>query len=138
MILSRILIAFSAVLILGTPGSGLAAEYPPEAAFMTQWGTIHKRSYESWGVATIPRYGANQSQKYGRHWEVWVDVPGFKFGDRVALWAAVKPIALKSGWTIVSENQSGGTLIVLHYEQNGVEAWANAGPDNQATQFELE
>lgn len=105
---------------------------------MTHWGTIHHDPPESWGVATIPRYGDNQVQKYGHRWWLTVDTPGFKFGDRPALWASVKPYVLKAGWTIVSENPNGGMLIVLHYNQNGVDAWANAGTDNPATRFEME
>jgi len=103
---------------------------------MTHWGAIHHDdAYESWGVETIPAYGENQVQKYGHHWKLSVPVPGFKFGDRPALWASVKPYVLKAGWEIVSENPNGGMLIVLHYKQNGVEAWANAGTDNPATGF---
>jgi OmpA-OmpF porin, OOP family len=112
-----------------------SADYPAEAAFMTQWGTIRHHEYESWGVETIPAYGENQVKRYGHHWDLWVGVPGFKFGDRPALWASVKPYVLKAGWTVASENPNGGLLVVLHYNLNGVEAWANAGTDNEATSF---
>jgi OOP family OmpA-OmpF porin len=115
-----------------------SADFPAEAAFMTHWGAVRHRDYESWGVATIPRYGANQVRKYGHHWDLWVDVPGFKFGDRPALWASVKPYVLQAGWTVVSENPNGGMLVVLHYSQNGIEAWANAGTSNEATTFNME
>ncbi len=136
MIMSRIAIA---LVLLSIPAVALSAEFPPEAAFMDHWGAIHHHhDYESWGVTTIPRYGDKQTQKYGHHWDLWVDTPGFKFGDRAALWASVKPAVLKAGWTVVSENPSGGLLVVLHYEQNGVEAWANASTDNPATQFSME
>ena len=104
---------------------------------MNHWGTIHHDPPESWGVATIPRYGDNQTQRYGHRWWLTVDTPGFD-GNRPALWASVKPYALKAGWTVVSENPNGGMLIVLHYNHNGVEAWANAGTDNPATRFEME
>lgn len=104
---------------------------------MTHWGTIHHDPPETWNVATIPRYGAGQVQRYGHRWWLTVDVPGFSF-NRPGLWASVKPEVLKAGWTIVSENPNGGMLIVLHYNQNGVDAWANAGVDNPATRFEME
>ena len=126
-----------AVLLLPIPCLGQAGDYPPEAAFMTHWGAVHHDPPELWNVATIPRYGQNQVQRYGHRWWLTVDVPGFG-GNRPALWASVKPYVLKAGWTIVSENPNGGLLVVLHYNQNGVEAWANAGTDNPATRFELE
>lgn len=134
--LTRIWIVL-ATLLLAIPSVGQLADYPPEAAFMTHWGKINHDPPEIWNVATIPRYGANQVEKYGHRWWLTVDVPGFA-GNRPGLWAAVKPYALKAGWTVVSENPNGGMLIVLHYHQNGVDAWANAGTDNPATRFEME
>ncbi len=104
---------------------------------MTHWGKIHHDPPEIWNVVTIPRYGANQVQRYGHRWWLTVDVPGFS-GNRPGLWASVKPYALKAGWTVVSENPNGGMLIVLHYNQNGVDAWANAGTDNPANRLEME
>jgi outer membrane protein OmpA-like peptidoglycan-associated protein len=126
-----------AALLVSIPCLGQLADYPPEAAFMTHWGTIHHDPPESWGVATIPRYGDHQVQRYGHRWWLTVDIPGFG-GNRPGLWASVKPYALKAGWTVVSENPNGGMLIVLHYSQNGVDAWANAGTDNPANRFEME
>ena len=126
-----------AALLLSIPCLGQLPDYPAEAAFMTHWGTIHHDPPETWNVATIPRYGANQVQRYGHRWWLTVDVPGFG-GNRPGLWASVKPYVLKAGWTVVSENPNGGMLIVLHYNQNGVEAWANAGTDNPATRLEME
>lgn len=104
---------------------------------MTHWGKINHDPPSIWDVATIPRYGANQVQRYGHRWWLTVDVPGFG-GNRAGLWASVKPFVLKAGWTIVSENPNGGLLVVLHYNQNGVEAWANAGTDNPANRLEME
>jgi OOP family OmpA-OmpF porin len=126
-----------AALLLSIFCLGQSADYPPEAAFMAHWGKVHHDPPESWNVATIPRYGANQVERYGRRWWLTVDTPGFG-GNRAGLWASVKPYALKAGWTVVSENPNGGMLIVLHYNQNGVDAWANAGTDNPATRFEME
>jgi OmpA-OmpF porin, OOP family len=134
--ISRIWIALPA-LLFSIPCLGQLPDYPPEAAFMTHWGTIHHDPPETWNVATIPRYGDNQVQRYGHRWWLTVDVPGFG-GNRPGLWAAVRPYALKAGWTVVSENPNGGTLVVLHYNQNGVEAWANAGTDNPANRLEIE
>jgi len=109
---------------------------PAEAGFLSHWGEIRLRDYESWGMATIPSYGDNQVKRYGRHWNLYVATPGFK--DRNALWAAVKPYAVQAGWTVVSENPNGGLLVVLHYTKNGIDAWANAGTDNPGTSFYAE
>ena len=124
-------------LALAIPCLAQPPKPPVEAGFMSHWGEIRQSiTYEAWGVATIPSYGANQVQRYGRHWNLFVGTPGFK--DRNAIWAAVKPYALEAGWTVVSENPNGGLLIVLHYNRNGVEAWANAGTDNPGTSFYAE
>jgi len=116
---------------------------PAEAAFLSTFGEVHTRyAYEAWGEATFPRYGANQVDKQGRHWTLWVDIPAPK--DRAGGWGAkdttlkdgwavVKPVAVKAGWTVVSENPNGGFLALLHYNQNGVEAWLNAVVDLAAT-----
>lgn len=98
---------------------------------MTHWGKIEQQyPYEGWSGATIPSYGANQVKRYGRHWYLFVRTPGFK--DGAALWAAVKPVALQAGWTVISENPHGGLLIALHYNRDGVDAWANATFDGPA------
>ena len=107
---------------------------PAEAGFMTHWGKIEQRyGYEAWGSAMIPAYGANQVKRSGRHWDLLVRTPGFN--DRESIWAAVKPYAVQAGWTVVSENFGGGLLVVLHYNRNGVDAWANASTDNGGTVF---
>jgi outer membrane protein OmpA-like peptidoglycan-associated protein len=104
---------------------------------MSHWGKIEQRyPYEAFGVTTIPSYGANQMPRSGRHWNLFVRTPGFK--DRNEVWAAVKPYAVQAGWTVVSENPNGGLLVVLHYNRDGVEAWANAGTDNPGTGFYAE
>ena len=112
-----------------------SADYPAEAGFLTHWGAVSHHDYEDWGFETIPAYGENQVKRFGHHWDLWVKVPGFNPDNRPALWASVKPLALKAGWSVVSENPNGGFLVILHYNQNGVEAWANAGTDNEGTSF---
>ncbi len=135
MSLTRSLPLLAAVLV-SSPWMGQTPKPPPETAFMAQWGEIRQSGYEAWGMATVPAYGANQVNRYGRHWNVFVATPGFK--DRNAIWAAVKPVAVQAGWTVVSENPNGGLLVVLHYARNGVDAWANASTDNEGTRFSLE
>jgi hypothetical protein len=109
---------------------------PAEASFMSHWGEIRVNNYDTWNMATIPSYGDNQVSRYGRHWNLVVQTPGFK--DRNAIWAAVKPYAVQAGWTVVMENPNGGLLVELHYKQNGIDAWANAGTDNGGTSFYAE
>jgi outer membrane protein OmpA-like peptidoglycan-associated protein len=128
---------FIAALALATGCLAQSPKPPAEAGFMSRWGQIRQLyPYEAWGVATIPPSGANQAQRYGRHWNLFVGTPGFQ--DRGAVWAAVKPYAVEAGWTVVSENPNGGLSVVLHYNRNGVEAWANAGTDNPGTSFYAE
>jgi outer membrane protein OmpA-like peptidoglycan-associated protein len=123
--------------ILGWAAVVAQAPKPPaEAGFMSHWGEIHQSAYEVWGMATVPAYGANQVNRYGRHWNLYVETPGFK--DRNAIWAAVKPVAMQAGWTVVSENPNGGLLVVLHYTKDGIDAWANGSTDNQGTKFYAE
>jgi hypothetical protein len=66
--------------------------------------------------------------KRGRHWTLWVALPG-PTKNAQAAWDVVKPVALKAGWTAVSVNPNGGFLVLLRYNQNGVEAWLNAVMD---------
>src|ERR1700674_1881143 len=134
--IARLPVLLAAVLV-SIPCMGQAPKPPAEAGFMSRWGQIRlMRGYEPWGMATVPSYGANQVNRYGRHWNLLVATPGFK--DRNAIWAAVKPYAVQSGWTVMLENPNGGLLVVLHYTQNGIDAWANAGTDNGGTSFYME
>jgi len=128
---------FLVALALATGCLAQPPKPPVEAGFMSHWGKIEQQyPYEAWGVANIPSSGPNQAARYGRHWYLFVRTPGFK--SREAIWAAVKPIAVEAGWTVVSEDFHGGLLVILHYNRNGVEAWANAGTDNPGTNFDAE
>jgi outer membrane protein OmpA-like peptidoglycan-associated protein len=125
------------VLSLVASAVGQAPQMSPEFGFLSTLGTVHERyPYETWGNETFPRYGANQFDRRGHHWTVWLEIPG-KFADRPAAWATVKPLATKAGWTVVSENPNGGFLALLHYTANGVEAWANAVVDDGASPMRL-
>lgn len=129
-----LLVCFAAVLSL--PAAAQSPKPPAEAAFLGTWGTVRERyGYEAWGEQTFPRYGEHQVKKQGHHWDLWVEFPGYK--DRLAAWAAVKPVILKAGWTIVSENPNGGFLAVLHYNQNGVEAWSNFSFDESPSPWRI-
>ena len=71
------------VLALAIPCLAQTPNPPAEASFMTHWGKIEQQyAYEGWSGATIPSYGANQVQRYGRHWHLFVRTPGFKTAPR--------------------------------------------------------
>jgi len=80
------------------------------------------------GRGDIPEVWVTQVNKRGRHWTLWVALPG-PTKNAQAAWNVVKPVALKAGWTAVSVNPNGGFLVLLRYNQNGVEAWLNAVMD---------
>ncbi len=108
---------------------GQSSKLPSELAFLSKFGQVRDSyPYEDWSKATFPRYGVNQVDKMGHHWRLWIEVPGSN--DRVVTWSKVKPVVLEGGWTVVSENTGGGFLAVVHYQQNGVETWANAVVNN--------
>ena len=114
--------------VLSMPALAQSPKPPAELSFLSTWGEVHPRyPYEAWGQSTFPQYGANQVNKRGHHWTLWEDIPGPK--TSAAAWDVVKPVALKAGWTVVSVNPNGGFLVLLHYNQNGVDAWLNATLD---------
>src|ERR1017187_1507747 len=45
-----------------------------------------------------------------------------------AEWAIIKPAFLANGWTAVHEWSAGGIELFLHYQKDGVEAWAETDP----------
>ncbi|ABF42949.1 outer membrane protein, OmpA/MotB family [Candidatus Koribacter versatilis Ellin345] len=129
---ARIYLLLVAV-VLAIPSVAQNSKPPAEVDFLSTWGKIQQRyPYENFGQSTFPHYGENQINRRGRHWDLWVPIPG-SYKDRYETWAAVKPTVVKSGWTIISENPHGGLLIVLRYNQNGVDAWANASVDDGAS-----
>lgn len=112
------------------PCFGQSPKPPAELNFLSTWGEVHTTyPYQAWGEAAFPRYGANQVNRQGHFWTVWVTVPIPGTPTPAAAWEVVKPVALKAGWTLVSVNPNGGFLVLLHYNQNGVDAWLNAYVD---------
>ena len=112
------------------PGQGQTTNLPPELTFLKAFGEVRDVSpYKVWDKATFPRRGDHQADKYGHHWFVWVPVPGPKVGDDDGVLSKVKPAALQAGWTIVWDDTHHSGLVELHYQKNGVEAWANTFAD---------
>jgi outer membrane protein OmpA-like peptidoglycan-associated protein len=117
----------AAAAILVVPCFGQSPKPPAELGFLSTWGEVHQRDpYQAWGETAFPRWGANQVYKQGHFWTLWVAVPTSGAKTPAAVWDVVKPVALKAGWTVVSVNPNGGFLVLLHYNQNGGDAWLNA------------
>lgn len=67
--------------------------------------------------------GEEHPIEHGRHWRLWGDLDDARQGPNS--WNYVKAAFLKNGWTVVKdEHPDGGATGVVHYAQNGVEAWA--------------
>ena len=108
----------------------LAQEYPlpHELKFLYQAGKPYRMVYEPWAEIQMPGgdRGSNGLGKIvrGKHWEFPMVIAG---KDRDACYALVKSAFLSNGWTTVHEWTAGGVLLFLHYNQNGVEAYAVTG-----------
>jgi outer membrane protein OmpA-like peptidoglycan-associated protein len=103
---------------------------PPELTFLYKVGKPYRVNYEPWAEVMMPTgdRGLNGVGKLarGKHWEFPVILPGAETGD--AIWGVIKPAFLNNGWTISHEWSAGGRLLLLHYQKDGVEAWALTGP----------
>jgi OOP family OmpA-OmpF porin len=109
-------------------GHAQSKNVPSELKFLSTMGKVYDLyPYRAWDRATFPRWGEHQVEKLGRHWTLFVDLPDPKNAD--ALWAKMQPVAIQAGWTVVSVNKGGGFLVLLRYQRDGIDAWANAVMD---------
>lgn len=103
---------------------------PAELSFLNKIGKPYRITYEPWTEMQIPQgnRGMDGVGKVvrGKHWQFPVIVPGAMTVD--AVWAIVKPAFLANGWTAVHEWSAGGIELLLHYQKDGVEAWAETDP----------
>jgi outer membrane protein OmpA-like peptidoglycan-associated protein len=103
---------------------------PAELSFLNKIGKPYRITYEPWTEMQIPQgnRGMNGVGKVarGKHWEFPVIVTGAMTED--AVWAIIKPAFLANGWTAVHEWSAGGIELFLHYQKDGVEAWAETDP----------
>jgi len=103
---------------------------PVELRFLNKVGKPYRITYEPWTEMQIPtgNYGNGGIGRMvrGKHWQFPVIVSGAMTSD--AVWALVKPAFLANGWTTVHEWSSGGSMLFLHYQKDGVEAWAQTDP----------
>lgn len=99
---------------------------PAELSFLNTIGKPYRITYEPWTELQIPQgnSGMNGVGKIarGKHWQFPVIVTGAVTPQ--AVWAIIKPAFLANGWTTVHEWTSGGLELFVHYQKDGVEAWA--------------
>jgi outer membrane protein OmpA-like peptidoglycan-associated protein len=103
---------------------------PPELSFLNKLGKPYRITYEPWTEMQMPtgNNGMNGAGKMvrGKHWQFPVIVTGAMTNE--AVWAMIKPAFLAGGWTVVREWSAGGLLMFVHYQKDGVEAWAETDP----------
>ena len=99
---------------------------PAELSFLNKIGKLYRITYEPWTETQIPEgnRGMDGVGKIarGKHWQFPVIVTGAITPE--AVWAIVKPAFLANGWTAVHESSAGGIELLIRYQKDGVEAWA--------------
>ena len=129
---SRLRFAVVAPLLAFTTLPLMAQEQPipAELTFLNTVGKPYRITYEPWTELQIPEgnrgSGGVGKVARGKHWEFPVIVTGAMTDD--AVWAIIKPAFLANGWTAVHEWSAGGIELFLHYQKDGVEAWAETDP----------
>jgi outer membrane protein OmpA-like peptidoglycan-associated protein len=129
---SRLRFAIITALLVFTALPFLAQEQPipAELSFLNKVGKPYRITYEPWTEMKMPdgdRGGGGVGKVLrGKHWQFPVIVPGAMTQN--AIWAIIKPAFLANGWTAVHEWSAGGIELFLHYQKDGVEAWATTGP----------
>ena len=112
---------------------------PAELAFLNKVGKPYRITYEPWTEMQIPQgnRGMNGVGKVvrGKHWQFPVIVAGAITPE--AVWAIIKPAFLANGWTVVHEWSAGGIELFLHYQKDGVEAWAETDPSPERASVEI-
>jgi outer membrane protein OmpA-like peptidoglycan-associated protein len=112
---------------------------PPEAAFLASMMKVADNwvlDYLAYEEMVFPAMnGEDHPVKRGKHWRLWGDLDDSKQGPNS--WNYLKPAFLENGWTVVKDNQpDGGASGIVHYLQNGVEAWATV--DITGTRVEVQ
>jgi len=131
----------SAFLVTSVALPCLAQEQPipAELNFLNKLGKPYRITYEPWTEMQIPQgnRGMDGVGKVvrGKHWQFPVIVAGATTPESV--WAIVKPAFLANGWTAVHEWSNGGIELFLHYQKDGVEAWAETDPSPERASVEI-
>jgi len=112
---------------------------PAELSFLNTIGKPYHITYEPWTEMQLPtgNYGNDGVGKIvrGKHWQFPVIISGAMTPE--AVWAIVKPAFLANGWTVIHEWSSGGIVMFVHYQKNGVEAWVEAYPSPERAIVEI-
>ena len=112
---------------------------PAELSFLNKLGKPYHITYEPWTEMQIPEgnrgMGGVGKVVRGKHWQFPVIVSGAMTPE--AVWAIVKPAFLSNGWTAVHEWSAGGIELFLHYQKDGVEAWAETDPSPERTSVDI-
>ena len=138
---SRLRFAVITALLAFTALPLLAQEQPlpAELSFLNKLGKPYRITYEPWTEMQIPQgnRGMNGVGKVvrGKHWQFPVIVTGAMTQD--AIWARIKPAFLANGWTAVHEWSAGGIELFIHYQKDGLEAWAETAPSPEHTSVEI-
>jgi outer membrane protein OmpA-like peptidoglycan-associated protein len=138
---SRLRFAVVTALLAFTTLPLLAQEQPipAELSFLNKVGKPYRITYEPWTEMQIPQgnrgMGGVGKVVRGKHWQFPVIVAGATTPE--AVWAIIKPAFLANGWTAVHEWSAGGIELFLHYQKNGVEAWAETDPSPERASVEI-
>jgi outer membrane protein OmpA-like peptidoglycan-associated protein len=131
----------SAFLLAAVALPCLAQEHPipAELSFLNKLGKPYRITYEPWAELQIPEgnrgMGGVGKVARGKHWQFPVIVPGAMTEN--AVWAIIKPAFLANGWTAVHEWSGGGIMLFLHYQKDGVEAWAETDPSPERASVDM-
>src|ERR1700693_1290549 len=111
---------------------------PAELSFLNKIGKPYRITYEPWTELQIPQgnrgMGGVGKVVRGKHWQFPVIISGGMTPE--AGWASVQPAFLANGWTAVHEWSAGGIELYLHYQKDGVEAWAETDPSPERASVE--
>jgi len=112
---------------------------PAELSFLNKIGKPYRITYEPWTELQIPEgnrgMGGVGKVVRGKHWQFPVIVAGAM--TEGAVWAIIKPAFLANGWTAVHEWSAGGIMLYLHYQKDGVEAWAETDPSPERASVDI-
>ena len=131
-VVSPVRLAVTTAMLAFTTLPLLAQEQPipAELSFLSKIGRPYRITYEPWTELQIPQGNRGMDGvgrvARGKHWEFPVIVAGAMTED--AVWAIIKPAFLANGWTAMHEWSAGGIELFLHYQKDGVEAWAETDP----------
>ena len=100
---------------------------PAYLAFLPSAISVGGAEYHAWDQQPFPQWGGtggSEELKRGKHWYFYGALVG-TCTDKQQAWAALAPAFQKAGWTLVKKYDGQPLLLLLHYTQSGIDAWAN-------------